>query len=73
MKNEITKVIKIVLLFVSMAIMNWMLLGILTMLGFSLTGSVASYLVPPLFSTLVLLFINKMITRLDRRKNKSLL
>lgn len=73
MKNEITKVIKIVLLFVSMAIMNLMLLGILTMLGFSLTGSVASYLVPPLFSTLVLLFINKMITRLDRRKNKSLL
>ena len=73
MKNEITRVIKIVLLFVSMAIMNLMLLGILAMLGFSLTGSVASYLVPPLFSTLVLLFINKMITRLDRRKNKSLL
>ncbi|MDS4863407.1 hypothetical protein RK966_00205 [Streptococcus pneumoniae] len=70
MKNEITKVIKIVLLFVSMAIMNLMLLGILTMLGFSLTGSVASYLVPPLFSTLVLLFINKMITRLDRQKEK---
>ena len=38
MKNEITRVIKIVLLFVSMAIMNLMLLGILAMLGFSLTA-----------------------------------
>ncbi|TAA66117.1 hypothetical protein D2908_07750 [Streptococcus sp. LQJ-218] len=70
MKNEITKVIKIVLLFISMAIMNLMLLGILAMLGFSLTGSVSSYLVLPLFSTLMLLFINKMITRLDRQKEK---
>lgn len=70
MKNEITRVIKIVLLFVSMAIMNLMLLGILAMLGFSLTGSVDSYLMQPLFSTLVLLFINKMITRLDRQKEK---
>lgn len=70
MKNEITKVIKIVLLFISVAIMNLMLLGVLAMLGFSLTGSVSSYLVSPLFSTLMLLFINKMITRLDRQKEK---
>ena len=70
MKNEITKVIKIVILFISVAIMNLMLLGVLAMLGFSLTGSVSSYLVSPLFSTLMLLFINKMITRLDRQKEK---
>ena len=68
MKNEITRVIKIVLLFVSMAIMNLMLLGILAMLGFSLTGSVDSYLMPPLFSTLVLLFINKIIKVRQKEK-----
>lgn len=68
MKNEITRVIKIVLLFVSMAIMNLMLLGILTMLGFSLAGSATSYLVPPIFSTLVLLFINKIIKVRQKEK-----
>ena len=68
MKNEITRVIKIVLLFISMAIMNLMLYGILAMLGFSLAGSITSYFVPPLFSTLVLLFINKMIKVRQKEK-----
>lgn len=68
MKNEITRVLKIVLLFVSMTIMNLMLYGILSMLGFSLTGSATSYLVPPIFSTLVLLFINKIIKVRQKEK-----
>lgn len=68
MKNEITRVLKIVLLFVSMTIMNLMLYGILSMLGFSLAGSATSYLVPPIFSTLVLLFINKIIKVRQKEK-----
>ena len=68
MKNEITRVLKIVLLFVSMTIMNLMLYGILSMLGFSLAGSATSYFVPPIFSTLVLLFINKIIKVRQKEK-----
>ncbi|WP_373115412.1 hypothetical protein [Streptococcus sp. oral taxon 431] len=62
------KTLKIFLTFLFLFLMNMFILKILATLGFQLTMSEKSYLVPPLFSIIVLYMIDKGI----RKKKKSL-
>ena len=59
MKTEILRVFKIVLLFISLFVINIIFFKIISLLGFSIIMTDFSYLVPPLFATIVLLLINK--------------
>nr|WP_240332440.1 hypothetical protein [Granulicatella sp. zg-ZJ] len=59
MKNKSQTILKISLLF----IINMIVLNILANLGFYIVMSKKSYLFPPLFSTVVLLFITKAIKK----------
>ena len=62
------KTLKFFLTFLFLLLMNMFILKILATLGFQLTMSEKSYLVPPLFSIIVLYIIDKRI----RKKKKSL-
>ena len=62
------KTLKIFLTFLFLFLMSMFIPKILTTLGFQLTMSEKSYLVPPLFSFIVLYMIDKMISK----KKKSL-
>ena len=62
------KTLKIFLTFLFLFLMNMFILKILTTLGFQMIMSEKSYLVPPLFSIIVLYIIDKRI----RKKKKSL-
>ena len=62
------KTLKIFLTFLFLFLMNMFILKILATLGFQLTMSEKSYLVPPLFSIIVLYMIDKGI----RKKKKFL-
>jgi len=62
------KTLKFFLIFLFLFLMNIFIFKILTTLGFQLTMSENSYLVPPLFSFIVLYMIDKMISK----KKKSL-
>ena len=59
MKTEILRVFKIVLLFISLFVINIIFFKIISLLGFSIIMTDLSFLVPPLFATIVLLLINK--------------
>ena len=61
------KTLKIFLTFLFLFLMNMFILKILTTLGFQMIMSEKSYLVPPLFSIIVLYMIDKGI----RKKKKS--
>ena len=65
---EINKRLKIFLTFLFLFLMNIFIIKILATLGFQVTMSEKSYLVPPLFSIIVLYIIDKRI----RKKKKSL-
>ena len=62
------KTLKIFLTFLFLFLMNMFILKILATLGFQLTMSEKSYIVPPLFSIIILYMIDKGI----RKKKKSL-
>lgn len=62
------KTLKIFLTFLFLFLMNLLLFKVLASLGFKVTMSEKSYLVPPLFSFIVLYMIDKGI----RKKKKSL-
>ena len=62
------KTLKIFLTFLFLFLMNLLLFKVLASLGFQVTMSEKSYLVPPLFSFIVLYMIDKRI----RKKKKSL-
>ncbi|MFS9142680.1 MULTISPECIES: hypothetical protein [Streptococcus] len=62
------KTLKIFLTFLFLFLMNMFILKILATLGFQLTMSEKNYIVPPLFSIIVLYMIDKGI----RKKKKSL-
>ena len=62
------KTLKFFLTFLFLLLMNMFILKILATLGFQLTMSEKSYIVPPLFSIIVLYMIDKGI----RKKKKSL-
>lgn len=62
------KTLKFFLTFLFLFLMNLLLFKVLASLGFKVTMSEKSYLVPPLFSFIVLYMIDKRI----RKKKKSL-
>ena len=62
------KTLKIFLTFLFLFLMNLLLFKVLASLGFQVTMSEKSYLVPPLISFIVLYMIDKRI----RKKKKSL-
>ena len=62
------KTLKFFLTFLFLFLMNLLLFKVLASLGFQVTMSEKSYLVPPLFSFIVLYMIDKRI----RKKKKSL-
>ena len=53
------RIVKYVLLFTFLFLMNIFIFGILATLGFQLTMSESSYLVPPAFAFIVLYAIHK--------------
>lgn len=59
MKTELLRVFKIVLLFISLFVINIIFFKIISLLGFSIITTDLSFLMPPLFATIVLLLINK--------------
>lgn len=59
MKAEIFRVFKIVLLFISLFVINIIVFKIISLLGFRVIMTDFTFLVPPLFATIVLLLINK--------------
>ena len=67
-RMEMNKTLKIFLTFLFLFLMNMFILKMLTTLGFQMIMSEKSYLVPPLFSIIVLYMIDKGI----RKKKKSL-
>lgn len=57
MKKEIQRVLKISVLFFSLFVINILVFKTLMILGFYLKLDASSYLFPPLFSTIVLVFL----------------
>ena len=66
MEEKMNKILKYFLVFVFLFLMNIFIFKILATLGFQLTMSEKSYIVPPLFSIIVLYMIDKRI----RKKKK---
>ena len=66
-KKKMNKILKYFLVFVFLFLINIFIFKILATLGFQLTMSEKSYLVPPLFSIIVLYMIDKGIRK---KKNK---
>ena len=54
-----TKILKSILAFTFLFLMNMFILGILATLGFQVTMSENSYMVPPVFAFIVLYAIHK--------------
>ncbi|HEM2781057.1 hypothetical protein ACS60R_09805 [Streptococcus suis] len=69
MKNEIKRIMKISLLFFSLFVINILVLKLLSIIGFDMVITENSYLIPPLFSTVILLIIEK--NRTGRNKKYS--
>ncbi|HFI0399748.1 TPA: hypothetical protein ACGO63_002195 [Streptococcus suis] len=69
MKNEIKRIMKISLLFFSLFVINILVLKWLSIIGFNMVITENSYLIPPLFSTVILLIIEK--NRTGRNKKHS--
>jgi len=65
-EEKMNKILKYFLVFVFLFLMNIFIFKILATLGFQLTMSEKSYIVPPLFSIIVLYMIDKRI----RKKKK---
>ena len=65
-EEKMNKILKYFLVFVFLFLMNIFIFKILATLGFQLTLSEKSYIVPPLFSIIVLYMIDKRI----RKKKK---
>ncbi|EPR94751.1 hypothetical protein D7D54_08420 [Streptococcus chosunense] len=61
------KILKYFLVFIFLFLMNIFIFKMLANLGFQLTMSEKSYIVPPLFSIIVLYMIDK---RIRKKKNK---
>lgn len=59
MKNEIKRTMKISLLFFSLFSINILVLKLLSVIGFNMVITENTYLIPPLFSTVILLIIEK--------------
>ena len=62
-EKEMNKILKYFLVFVFLFLMNIFIFKILATLGFQLTMSENSYIVPPLFSIIVLYMIDKRIRK----------
>lgn len=65
MDREVKRVLKIVILFIALFLINILVLITLSKIGFDIQATELSYLFPPLFSTLVLLIVDKV------KRNKS--
>ena len=65
-EEKMNKILKYFLVFVFLFLMNIFIFKILVTLGFQLTMSEKSYIVPPLFSIIVLYMIDKKV----RKKKK---
>ena len=61
-----TKILKSILVFIFLFLMNIFIFGILATLGFQVTMSENSYMLPPVFAFIVLYMIDKRI----RKKKK---
>ena len=59
MKNELKRTMKISLLFFSLFSINILVLKLLSIIGFNMVITENTYLIPPLFSTVILLIIEK--------------
>ena len=59
MRTEMNKILKSFVVFVFLFLMNIFVFTILATLGFQVTMSESSYLVPPVFSFIVLYTIHK--------------
>ena len=59
MRTEMNKILKSFIVFVFLFLMNIFVFTILATLGFQVTMSESSYLVPPVFSFIVLYTIHK--------------
>ena len=59
MRTKMTKILKSILVFTFLFLVNIFIFGILATLGFQVTMSESSYLVPPVFSFIVLYTIHK--------------
>ena len=66
-KKKMNKILKYFLVFVFLFLMNIFIFKILATLGFQLTMSEKSYIVPPLFSIIVLYMIDK---KVRKKRNK---
>lgn len=65
MYREMKRVLKIIILFFALFLVNTLVLITLSKIEFDIQATELSYLFPPLFSTVVLLIIDKM------KRNKS--
>lgn len=59
MNNKKKRVLKILLLFIALFIVNILVFKLLSVVGFNVVMNESSYLLPPLFTTVVLLLIAK--------------
>ena len=59
MRTEMNKILKSFIVFIFLFLMNILIFTILASLGFQVTMSESSYLVPPVFSFIVLYTIHK--------------
>jgi len=59
MRTEMNKILKSFIVFIFLFLMNILIFTILATLGFQVTMSESSYLVPPVFSFIVLYTIHK--------------
>ena len=66
MEKEIKRVLKIAVLFFALFIVNILVFIVLSKIGFNIRMTELSYLFPPLFSTILLLIVDK----IKRSKSK---
>ena len=59
MRTKMTKILKSILVFIFLFLMNIFIFTILATLGFQVTMSENSYMVPPVFAFIVLYAIHK--------------
>lgn len=59
MRTKMTKILKSILVFIFLFLMNIFIFTILATLGFQVTMSENSYMVPPVFAFIVLYTIHK--------------
>ena len=63
-----TKILKSILVFTFLFLMNIFIFGILATLGFQVTMSENSYMVPPVFAFIVLYTIHKRSGKVEEKK-----